>query len=194
MSTTFTYKLHDEAQTFREFTLRCAKITLGLDEREPLPDTIEPRTIYIDRIRAAHSELTAVEAWDDAEAARQAQIRHEQYTTEYRRHCAEVGERKQRYVDMLAAVEAWAGAVGSTRDQMLKSTMRSSLETSLRVDCVTMELPALMDGPTYKASTIEHLQRVIQLNRYWHANEELRCIEQSRWLSALQATLPGDSK
>lgn len=198
MPTRYTSKLYDgKAQTFKEFTMQCARAFGALIEMRdesvdtPIPEKFEPSKYYVDALAKAKKELAEVEFWSYAKAEAEAEKQYEKYLKAYNEALEEKKERRKRYEAMLHKVSAWIPPTGDHLD--LKKFMTEQLETSIDLDCDAImkyrTVPKLKSTTFFKKERIEQLIHDVEYYKEELKKEVRRADERTKWVNDLRDSL-----
>lgn len=196
MPTGYTSDLYEGKDIeFRQFVMKCARAFGALIELRdnpldaPIPEKFIPSTYHQEALETAKRELARIEAWDNSEADRQAQLSFERAQSEHEKAMADKAARRQRYEAMLAQVKAW---VPPTRDhQKLKVFMAQQIRESIKFDCDTgyLIVPERMSATDYKEQELTSARRDITYHTEQYENDVRRARERTEWVKALRGSL-----
>lgn len=195
MPTGYTHAIKD-GQTFRDFTLTCARaFGAAIHQRDEAVsaalrhDTVSP--YHHTQIQVAKDRLAELDrmSTQDAEMAASTEFQDRHAAWEERR--AHTATLRQRYTDMLAQVDAWQPPTPDHKE--LKAFMRSQITDSIEFDCPRLgeEDPA----PTPKTAAAwlaeERARAARSLTYHTEAYEkECRTVAgRNAWIDALMGSL-----
>lgn len=194
MPTGYTYPVCEGKITeFPEFAMSCARafgalITMRDDPVDAtIPDEIKPETTYYDdRIAADMKRMGEIQAMTYAEADAAATATHQEALASRAKYLADKDSEATRINAMMAKVRAWHPP---TPDHVeMKKFMIDQLTISLP-GSYTPEIPALLDGITWRAKEIDRLADAVVYAKTERAKEIERARGRTEWVKALRASL-----
>lgn len=195
MATSYTAKLHDGPQEFKEFVLSCARAFTPLIEMrdEPfdaaIPPEFKPSPYYWEQIVKRRVSLKKLEAMPPSEAAREAERVYTHAMDDYRRANAKTSAVETRYRAMLTEVQSWVPP--TPEHQELKDYMVQQLAQSLDHDCYLLTKPNPVTGAQWLEQQVEMEKHSLShYERAWE-EEQARVKWRNEWVSALRKSLSG---
>jgi hypothetical protein len=195
MPTGFTASVADGTVTDLEtFALTLARgmgaLVMMRDEPwdTPIPDAFEPSDYYTKRLVELKAERERVEGLFGAQLEAEVQKLTDEYYEAEAKSRQRHEEQKQRYLDMIAKVEAWQGA-----PEGIKSFGLSQLRDSLNFDCrEPFEYYGVLPDPdpeNWKQQKLEDIEKDILYHAKNHAEEVERTESRNRWIKQLKESL-----
>jgi hypothetical protein len=195
MPTGFTASVADGTVTDLEtFALTLARgmgaLVMMRDEPwdTPIPDAFEPSDYYTKRLVELKAERERVEGLFGAQLEAEVQKLTDEYYEAEAKSRQSHEEQKQRYLDMIAKVEAWQGA-----PEGIKSFGLSQLRDSLNFDCrEPFEYYGVLPDPdpeNWKQQKLEDIEKDILYHAKNHAEEVERTESRNRWIKQLKESL-----
>ena len=180
----------------RPFIMRCARAFGALiDMRDspldaPIPEKLEGSNYHADQLYELKGAFKLISNMSETGCAAAAKLAAMEWDDNHAKRSKEYADQRQRYLDMIEAVEAWTGGPSEVKDFALQQ-----LRESLRFDCPDETYRMYSDRPTEDASTW-HAERLAALSRdiAYHevgmAKDDARVAERQEWLDQLRASLP----
>lgn len=199
MPTGYTYPVCEGKVTeFPEFAMSCARAfgALIMMRDDPMdaeiPEEIAPETKYYDdRLAADTKSLGEVQAMSMDDANTAALEAHRAALASRNKYLADKDVEAGRLNAMTAKVHAWEPP---TPDHVeMKNFMLEQLRISLPGNYVP-EIPALLDGPTWRQNEINRLSDSIVYAQKERNKEIERAKGRTEWVKALRASLSVTSK
>jgi hypothetical protein len=195
MPTGFTASVADGTVTDLEtFALTLARgmgaLVMMRDEPwdTPIPDAFEPSDYYTKRLVELKAERERVEGLFGAQLEAEVQKLTDEYYEAEAKSRQRHEEQKQRYLDMIAKVEAWQGA-----PEGIKSFGLSQLRDSLNFDCrEPFKYYGVLPDPdpeNWKQQKLEDIEKDILYHAKNHAEEVERTESRNRWIKQLKESL-----
>lgn len=194
MPTGYTYAVCNGTVTkFPEFAMSCARafgalITMREDPMDaPIPEEIKPDTSYHDdHIAADAKRMGDIQAMTLADCETAAIEVHREALARRSKFLADQEAEASRLNSMLAHVRSWKPP---TADHVeMKAFMIEQLTTSLPGN-YTPEIPALLDGATWRQQEIDRLADSVVYHQKERAKEIERATGRTEWVKALRASL-----
>jgi hypothetical protein len=196
MPTGYTHKVCDGTLTgFPEFAMTCARafgalIVMREDPADrPIPDEIAPETSYYDkRVAEILKRMGDVQAMTNAEADEAAAAEHAEALVSRAKYLADKDAEAARLNAMLMKVRKWQPP---TPDHVeMKNFMIDQLTISMPGNYAP-HMPVVLDGPTWRGTTIGDLAASIVRDRKEIAKEIERAAGRTKWVKALRSSLDG---
>lgn len=195
MPTGYTAIIDDNPKvSFSDFVLRCARgmgacITMREEPNDtPIPERFEPSDYYRDRVERLRGTLARLSSMSDADAQAEADAEYERRSFERETAIARDRSTIARYARMAELVAAWMPPTPDHGE--LKRFMLSQLETGRPYDLsLSWTPPEKMDGPTWRAATIETTKKDLANSEIEWAKEVERVEGRNRWIAELRANL-----
>lgn len=198
MPTGYTAIVIDEAATFEQFALRCARAFGALVNMRdapmdaPLPERILPSVWYEQRLEETHAEIERLQNLSADQVRREADDAYTRAIAAYHERVATRERQRAAYEAMLTQVEAWQPP---TSDHVgLKTFMIRQLGESLRFDCGERgeehdQPPVRQAAPEWLTGQLADLRRELAYYENQQREEVARTHERNEWLSALRRSL-----
>lgn len=154
----------------------------------PIPERFEPSQSNAKRAAGLERELAAVQAMSDSEARDAAIAAYAEWKAERDKGEARHKAERERYLAMIAKVEAWKSAPEGIKQFALEQ-LRSGLEFDCREPFKWYSEPPSLSGERWKRSQIERLTRSIANHLEYQREEEERVARRNEWLAQLRASL-----
>jgi hypothetical protein len=197
MPTGYTAAVVDGKVTeFKDFAMSCARafgalITMRDDPSDaPIPDKIEPRSYYQDRIAEHQKRLGDVLAMNNVEAEAAAKAAHAEALKYRADYLVRQDQEAARLNNMLAKARAWKPP---TPDHVeMKDFMIQQLMVSLP-GSYAPAIPELLDGETWRKREGDRIAKDIVYYKNEWAKEQEHAANRTQWLKALRASLNGSA-
>lgn len=197
MPTGYTAAVADGTVTdLKTFALRLARgmgaiVTMRDAPRDAIiPESIEPDGYYAERVASLTAKLAELEAMTVEQASAAAQADAEQFDADFvearQRHL----DKRDRYLAMIAKVEAWQGA-----PEGIKEFGLNQLTESLAFDCsepfTFWRTRPATDGAEWLAKQKANVLYELEYATKNKVDEDARIAERNAWLAQLHRSLSG---
>jgi len=190
MPTGYTTKLYNEPQSFKNFIMRCARAFGALVNLRgepldtPIPDQFQPSTYHLKALEKAEAELEQLQHVDpEAEWERETAA----ITERNESNLLAAKERRDRYMEMIAQVEAWEPPTPEHKE--LKTFMFSQIQESIKSDCSAYIHPTAPDPETWLRDKTRELERSIEYHKIEYQKELDRTANRNLWLKQLRESI-----
>ena len=198
MPTGYTAMVVEEAATFEQFALRCARAFGALVNMRdapmdaPLPERILASAWYEQRLEETHAEIERLQKLSAEQLRQEADDAYTRAMATYHERVATRERQRAAYQAMLTQVEAWQPP--SSDHVGLKTFMISQLGDSLRFDCGERgeeheRAPVRQAPHEWLARQLDLLRQDLVYYENQHREEVARTHERNEWLSALRRSL-----
>lgn len=201
MPTGYTAKICEGPQTFRDFTMQCARAFGALlsmrDEPfdAPIPDKFEPAAYYAESVEKAQAEVARLSAMSVAEARAYGQAQLDAEIKRAQDYIEENKQGRERLLAMKAEVEAWS-CPGADHEN-LKAFMLRQLDDTLGFD---FSPPAYWENMIREAKSctpearhqreLEQAQTALDKAQERQREAIKRAADSTKWVNDLRASLP----
>lgn len=199
MPTDYAYPVCEGKITeFPDFALSCARafgalIMMRDDPMDaPIPEEMKPETKYHDdRIAADMKLMGEIQAMSMDDANTAALEQHREALASRSKYLADKEAEAGRINAMLAKVRLWSPPTPDHAE--MKKFMVDQLTMSLPGNYAP-EIPALLDGPTWRQKEIDRLANSVVYQRKERDKEIERAAGRTKWVKALRASLSPQEK
>lgn len=199
MPTGYTAGVQDGSiNTFEQFAMQCARafgatILMRDDPLDkPIPEEFEPSDYYEKALAQAQADLDSTLAMSASECEAAARQEHRETCERYAEYRENERVERERYVAMLAKVEAWTPP--TSEHEGMKKFMREQLNESIKFDCGNYYAndPPMKSGSEWRTERIASLGRSVSRYVEEQAKEIERTNNRSDWVKQLRESLKGE--
>ena len=167
-----------------------ATITMRDDPWDkPIPEAFEPSSWNANKLAEVRAERDRLYAMSDADASATAQAEHDEWAASRDAAEADHAARRERYLSMIAQVEAWQGAPEGIKEFGLEQ-LRAGLDFDCRQPFKFYSEEPSVDGSAWKAAKLEKVARDIEYHAKEDAKERARTEGRNAWIAQLRRSLP----
>lgn len=195
MPTGYTAAVVDGTITdLRTFALQCARgmgaLVMMRDSPwdAPIPERFEPSDYHAKKLDEARAELQAIYNLTNAQAEDAAKAEFEEDVATMKSWFANKAVQRERYLQMIAKVEAWERAPEGLKEFMLEQ-LRSGLDFDSPQNPKYWKAPVRQTGDGWRVAKIDKLQESIAYHTTELAKEVARTEGRNAWVAQLRLSL-----
>ena len=160
------------------------------DFSKPIPERFEPSDYNAKKLEEARAERDRIYAMSDADAQAEADKEYADGIAARDAYLARKVQERDRYLAMIAKVEAWQGAPEGIKEFGLEQ-LRSGLAFDCREPFTYYREVEQRTGQEWRTTALEAVGQEIERHAVEDAKERARTDGRNAWLAQLRASLAG---